>query len=314
MKALLHESPSDQDDNGKMIQFLEATLDGNIPIVEENEKDDNYSPDSWHRLVLLFFDTNSHNAPTNKILDWIGRNEQQKHLTQEIRFGWHEWIMKFTVESIARKNKQCSYLRDPKAMDILDKIMMAHAVSPVHDALRSLSWQTISSIVHEIGWKWNNKASTNAPICTWTRLASGEWKILLEQVESGEQQQLSPSEMQTLDGCGLLMMDVVEYLTSLDERPDSPLPLEPESLMHLKQSLEDALSITSLFINLYVAKEKADFVIKTKAIEFWCRIVPEFELDNQRSIDEGFPCLETLSANDERHPSHATSSSLSLQC
>jgi hypothetical protein len=288
------ESPSDQHDDQKMIQFLEATLDGNIRIAEENNNNDDYSMNSWHRLVLLLFDTNSKNAPANKILDWIGQNKQHRPLPQDTCFGWHEWIMKLTVENIARK-KQCSYLRDPKAMNILHKIMIAHAVSPQHDALRSLSWQTISAIVHEIGWTWNNETSTNAPICTWTRLATGEWKILIEKAESGDQH-LSPNNMQTLDGCGLLMMAVIEYLTSLDERPDFPLPLEAGALMHLKQALEDTFSTTSHFLHSYthLPQGKADSVIKTKTIEFWCRLAPEFELDNQRTIDEGFLCMETL--------------------
>ncbi|OEU19457.1 hypothetical protein FRACYDRAFT_235511 [Fragilariopsis cylindrus CCMP1102] len=223
------------------------------------------------------------------ILLWIDRNGQEESISLDQKFGWHGWLMKYIGENISNRKKHSTLLREPKEMHVIQNIMLAHVVSPDVRAHRAMAWQTIIQIIQGYGWSWSEKSASNvAPICTWCRLACGEWKIQLEEelnLSSGS------NRISILDGCGRLMLSVVQYLVDFEERPDKAIPLDSEGLLHLRQSLEETLYTTSE----YLITSNVDTGIEpTVVINLWSQLFSEIYLPNSEEGKNVVTCFRKL--------------------
>lgn len=247
-----------------MTEFLEACLD-DVSDAEASSVD--YSIKAWERLVLGFFEVHEmivSEVLASKILKWIASSQQTANQSHDLRFGWHEWLMRYTVNNWSTK-RNASLLLESDAMKCMQRLLLAHVVSPTEQNLRSAAWHTISVIFQAYGWRWCREKGPGSEICIWARLASGEWKLQLETVLES-----SGGNETILEGCGQLLMIIVQLLLTINERPDQPLPLDSSGLLHLKESLDNAFAVTT------------DFMLKQTTyppvvVQLWCLILPELQ-------------------------------------
>ena len=170
-----------------------------------------------------------------------------------------------------------------------------------NSSLRALAWQTMVTLVESCGWQWvlmvtmsknlTNKDSPSSAtsttrsgtssssrlgmasnLCTWIRLANGEWRIQLQAVQnSGNNETSTSTTPATADrtsdtsthqqiiwqqatglpvgnACARLLIGVVHFCVQLEEEKHHPrrrLPsLSVDALLHLKTSLQGALFTT----------------------------------------------------------------------
>jgi hypothetical protein len=284
----------DDDDDDDDAMTMVNVLDSLLAISNDTEGDDiSYTVSYLNRLISGIFELQgteyaSDDLATN-ILLWIDRNGQEESISLDQKFGWHGWLMKYIGGKISSKKKRSTLLREPQEMHVIQNIMLAHVVSPDERALRAMAWQTIIQIIQGYGWSWSEKATSNvAPICTWCRLACGEWKIQLEEelnLSSGS------NRISILDGCGRLMLSVVQYLVDFEERPDKAIPLDNEGLLHLRQSLEETLYTTSA----YLITSNVDTGIEpTVVINLWSQLFSEIYPPNSEEGKNVITCFKKL--------------------
>jgi hypothetical protein len=287
-------SDDDDDDDDDDAMTMVNVLDSLLATSNDTEDDDlSYTASYLKRLIFGIFELQgteyaSDELVTN-ILLWIDRNGQEESISLDQKFGWHGWLMKYIGESISNKKKRSTLLREPKEMHVIQNIMLAHVVSPDERALRAMAWQTIIQIIQGYGWSWSEKSTSNvAPICTWCRLACGEWKIQLE-----EELNLWSGSNRTsiLDGCGRLMLSVVQYLVDFEERPDIAIPLDTDGLLHLRQSLEETLYTTSAYL---ITSNVDTGVEPTVVINLWSQLFSEIYLPNSEEGKNAVTCFRKL--------------------
>ncbi|KAL3931568.1 MAG: hypothetical protein SGARI_004174 [Bacillariaceae sp.] len=275
-------------------------------------------------------------------------------------------------------------LNDPKAMEALQTILMAHVVSPDPNALRADAWQTMGSMIvsscrhhgkNKVSNAWTTKwmmmtmkngssassSSKNNPkqkqqqqaatppppllpiICTWARLASGEWKIQLEHMAASSASAAAAggdaaatvnsltnstsnnrnnndndNNMAILDGCAKTIMSVVDFLLTLEDRPDqaaaapSLLLLNATALLHIKESLDEAFAVTTEYIATVDngdddhddngddsqghGEESDSARSSTKAVvrELWCQLLPELEMEAIQGLESTLAAFRKL--------------------
>jgi len=262
------EMASNTDDKMTMISVLDSLLD------DKAGDDDIYTVSNLQTMIYGIFELqgtkHASDKLVTKILLWIDQDGQEEKISQDLKLFWHGYLMKYVGESVSKKKKRCTLLREPEIMNVMQKILLAHVVSPDKGALRAMAWQTIVQVIQSYGWRWSEKSiSKVAYICTWCRLACGEYRIQLEE----ELNLLSQSNRTLiLDGCGKLMLSVVRYLVDFDERPDKTIPLDTESIFHLRQSLEETLYTTSEYLNTFKGDSCKQSTI---VLDLWSQLFSE---------------------------------------
>jgi Pyridoxal-dependent decarboxylase, C-terminal sheet domain len=269
-----------------MEQIMKMLLESNLtkPHLGDCCDSDFYSPHSWDKLVLGFFDMHHmavNDARASKVLKYVSTNHQK--LSREQKFGWHEWLMQYVANRCSLKSPFMA-LRDADMVSAMQQILLAHVVSPDDQALRSIAWQTVSAMIKRIGWKLNNASSTNSSICLWTRLSSGEWKLQLEKSASS-----LPPDNAILCGCGQILISAVQFLVQFDDNPDQSIPLDAAALLHLKESLEGAFTCSSEYL---ATLQQLHFEPIVAVV--WHTIFPELELDTTRSLETVVAALKKL--------------------
>jgi hypothetical protein len=263
-------------------QQLILVLDSYLDSKESDNQHCKYNKDTWDKLVLQVFDMKQVEVSVTTaviILQWISKHSQE--LSREVKFSWHEWLMGFAFKQYSQEGSSM-FLRGSNELNEMQKILLAHAVSPEKDALRALSWQTIPVIFHNMGWKTSSDSSINSPICLWSRLASAEWAIIL-----GQGGNLSADDQATLDGCGQTLISVVQFLVSFDSKPD--LPLDAAGLFHIKESLGDAFSIACEYLVQHSLQGSEPIVARV-----FCQILEEEGLAAFQSVDIANAALKSL--------------------
>jgi hypothetical protein len=264
----------------QMIQVIESCLDSKES--DNHFEADEYNKDTWYKLVFTLFDMQQMIVSETiavTILRWISQHAQ--NLSQQIQISWHKWIMCFAFKQYSQ-NGTTFFLRGSNEMNAMQKILLAHAVSPDTDVLRALCWQTIPVIFRKIGWKRSADSSINSPICLWSRLASGEWTITL-----GKEGKFTSDDKATLAGCGETLISAVRFLVSFDGQ--AHLPLDAAGLLHIKDSLQHAFSTASEYLARCSLQSSEPIVARV-----WYEILVEGELGAVRSIDTAKTALTTL--------------------
>ena len=257
--------------------------------IDAGEKDnDIYTIGHLQRLIFIIFELQGTETVSDDLLRSISlwmRDRQAEMLDPDLRILWDGWLMKNVGEHVI--SKKSNLLRDPKLMEAIQNIILAHAVSPNANALRPMAWRTISQIVKSYGWGWVQKSSTRTSVCTWCRLACGEWKIQLENEKSDRSNRLS-----TLDGCGNLIMNIMQYLVDFDERPYQTIPLTTESVLRMKEALEETLFLTSAY--LIINSSPNDHIESAIAINLWSELFTEIDLSTLKMTTNVISCFRNL--------------------
>ena len=96
-----------------------------------------------------------------------------------------------------------------------------------------------------------------------------------------------------------LMIGVVQYLVDFDDRPDKRIPLDPDGLLHIQESLEETLSTTSTYLN--TSFDVSDHTKNSIIINLWSQLFSEVDLSTARGAENAIGCLKKLMlvSNDE---------------
>jgi hypothetical protein len=291
------QSKIQNDDRIVMLNVLESLL-GRPSNAEKIGADegggDMYTIDNVQKLIFVIFELHGTKCASEELLSsillWNSRNTQVEMFNVDLRILWDGWLMKNIGDCISEKKNDTTLLRDPEKMDAIQKITLAHAVSPNVLALRPIAWQTISQIIMTYGWSWIQKSSIKTSICTWCRLACGEWKIQLE--EEGNLLSERPNRLTILDGCGRMIISIVQYLVEFGERPDKKIPLGAESLLSIRQALEETLSLTSTYLNTSPCVN--DDIESAIIINLWSELFSEIDLSTSKEAKSMIACLRKL--------------------
>lgn len=280
-----------------MLNVLESLL--GRPSEAEKIGSDEFGGDIYtirnvQRLIFVIFELQGIECASDEfvssILVWSIQSNQDESFDPDLRILRDGWLMKNIRNCISRRPNDTDLLRDPEMMDAMQKITLAHVVSPNAHALRPMAWQTISEIMIYYGWSWIQKSSIKNSICTWCRIACGEWKIQLE--GDGNSLSQGSTRLSILDGCGKLLITIVQYLVDFDECPYKSIPLGMESILSIRQALEDTLSLTSTY--LYTFPCASDDIESAIMINLWSELLSETQLSTAEAASNVMPCLGKL--------------------
>ncbi len=253
--------------------------------------EDMYTTANLQRLIFVIFELKETHCASlqlvRNILLWR-TNNREEILDIELRILWDGWLLKVIRGRNNETSNGMNLFRDPEIMDAIQKICMAHAVSPDKNALRPMAWQAISHIMKIHGWRTIDKPSFEASICTWCRLACGEWKIQLE-IDGCS----GFSDRSTiLDGCGNLIITIVQYLVDLHDQPHKAIPMRAESLLHLRQALEETLTLTSSYLSEKASTD--DDSESAIVIHLWSELFSEINLATSTDAGVVIECFQRL--------------------
>lgn len=290
------ETKSEFKNNDEIIMFnvFESVL-GRPTDTEKihNDSDgDIYTIVTLQRLIFVIFELLGTKCVPEElvrnILRWCCQNNQEEGFSPDLRDLWHGWLMKNIGECVSKQTTPSTLLRDPVMMDAIQTIALAHIVSPNRHALRTMAWQSISQIMKAYSWDWIQESSMKTSICTWCRLACGEWKIQLERDKNLASER--SSRLSILDGCGRVIISVVQYL--VDDRSNKLIHLETKSHLTMKQSLEETLSSTSTYLNIFpYLKDDVESVV---IVNLWSELFSEIDLSTSKEADNTITCLGKL--------------------
>ena len=271
-----------------VLESILGTSSEDEKIGRDRCEEDLYTIGNLQRLIIVIFEMRGTDCASfeliTRILLW-STNSREDIFDADLRILWDRWLMKTIGERITEDTNGVSFLRDPETMSAIQKKSMAHAVSPDTNALRPMAWQIISRIMRVCGWRSMHKSSIEASICIWCRLACGEWKIQLEEEGFSECSYRSS----ILDGCGNLIITIVQYLVEFHDTPHKPIPLGTEPILSLRDTLEDTLSLTSIYLNAHLSDTTSTIVIHV-----WAELFSEITLSASKDASVVFACFRHL--------------------
>jgi len=250
-----------------------------------------------------------------------------QQLPQHIQRSWHETLLSFAMILPSQPYARTVLSNDSKIQASVVKLILTHVVSPVgtetSEELRLLAWRTCAAWVdHCQGFDWmlmtngdndtpKNSDMPNANdkvlgpasyLCALMRLASGEWRIQLGyrlSLKQGEVQVPASLEPRTgiVQACAQVLASSVLYLTKLAEELEDNNKsnqrthfISPEALLHLRDSLEDALQASANYLyqlshnSVRIDLDQEDDVV----VELLASLLSEFAVfDKQTNLDTG---------------------------
>jgi hypothetical protein len=261
--ATISEDTGDNDGNGNgnhndtaafEFKLMSQTLSS--ILTDSHEQKDYYSTKSWHELILALFQSHGHQLLPDSLIPIMLSTPlppPSVNANHHVTSAWHEWILSVIqtrVTTTPSFGHTC--LKDPKAINNLNQLLLAHVVAPTNDSLRGMAWQTLTAMGETCGWRWillgersSSALGAGTTLCTWVRLASGELNIQLQQLLSASPAAAANFMQASLvlpisHSCARVLMSVVQFCVQLEEEPHR-MPISSDSLLHLRQSLEQSL-------------------------------------------------------------------------
>jgi hypothetical protein len=152
------------------------------------------------------------------------------------------------------------------------QLLVACIVSPNNNIantnLRAMAWSTLTTAIGTCGWTWlvhdnhhgcpqqqeqstfnvssSSSLGNGGKICTLLRLAAGEFKLQLASVVDDHHH-----DSLVLEATAQLLTQAVTFLCELAEKEQSATVLSGDALLHLRQSLDEAMDATLQYCALY---------------------------------------------------------------
>jgi hypothetical protein len=194
------------------------------------------STPNWYDSMLLFLVSNEQNLKTNH--------------------DWHGMVFKSTNALFTACTTNLTFPNVNVANALAD-IIMVHLGSP-QSTLNSQAWATCSILVSRNGWDWLPEPIMDRPclltekshLCTWTRLAAGEFRIQLG-LRCTEPSNAFHDE--ALQASGLVVMAALRRALQESELLQDdvhPATLDVGAILHLRHSFLDTLQSAICYFSI----------------------------------------------------------------
>jgi hypothetical protein len=188
------------------------------------------------------------------------------------------------------------------------------------DWLRSTAWSTTATLLQSCGWEWllvgavtTSSSSQDvkksdfgkaSSLCTLIRLAVGEWKIQLGLLVD-ESCTLSEERLLLVEACAQVLVEAVNFVVQMANRMDefedddcdnkdrASLPLSADALIHLRQSLDEALHLAVQYLGL---AEQRVLSVDGPVVRVLGTLLREFDAFEQKKSAEDQEGNEILQA------------------
>lgn len=182
---------------------------------------------------------------------------------------------------------------------IVQLILACMVTTTTDDNLRGQAWCTLSCLVHTIGWEWMLVGKPTSPLgrasklCAILRMASGEYKIQLNHHLYGVTvSSRSVDRDHLVEECGRFLALSLSFVTQVadqenndDEDEDDHLRLSDSAILHIRKSLQEALTCSAHYCSELTSYDAAfDFTV----IRLLGTLLSEFDifLDHRHEEDE----------------------------
>jgi hypothetical protein len=304
-------------------RFMEDTIRSS----HNDDKQDQLSPENAWKLPFVNL-WHKHASDEIKLPSWYESMvmivvSSKWDLPNETRIASQEMVFQITKSIAMVINSPLDFNNSSVAQGLAD-LITAHVGSSQSD-LRLEAIETCSVLVSNHGWSWipshdNRKLGQASALCTWTRLAAGEFRIQLE-IACDDESTLSFQES-ALEASGRIIVAAMGALAQEARNVDEGLDLtiDPEALMHLRQSFFSTLQATVSYFELVsIPRVAPSRVLGSLLSEFsvWDDDMPDGVTDEvvlhaiEKAMGTGaiemLPCLVNLLASAQEDAAKETS-------
>jgi hypothetical protein len=243
-------APASQDSSGEWTvvnETLEALL-----IADEQDLET-----SFQQAILLLFMANGPYLCMSRVPLWykpmmsLATNDDGP--PSSLRPQWHSVLLQCTLQMAIHVPQQFSpiLVNSKSTSSRLIKILFAYITSSspqINSDLVSLAWTTLASMVQAFGFGWAMMSGSgslgNATLlCTILRMATGEWRIQLGRLVVD-----GTAADDTIEPCGRVIVAVLFHVMHLADNKREKFQINGSALLHLRNSLQDALHSTVQFL------------------------------------------------------------------
>jgi len=239
---------------------------------------------SWYKTMVLWLTSAEQGPPSSLLTQWHGvvlqcSRELTLHCPKEL-------------QQVLLHNKSISAA-------VIQLILFYIASSSQQtDAEVALAWTTLAIMVEAVCFDWvmlpGSGALGNATsLCTILRLATGEWRIQLGRFCVDE---CSENAAEVVESCGRVIVAALHHMVHLAETKKEKFQIQGSALLHLRDSLQDALHSTVQ----YLCQPQEDVHQEAQAIagRVFGALLTEFDvwdgLPNGVSTDEILQALSVV--------------------
>jgi hypothetical protein len=236
------------------------------------------------------------------------------------------------LPSFQTKLKQDATLDKDVARFILTCVASVQGSDSHSDSLRSTAWSTTATLLQSCGWEWllvgavsttpSSSSSSSgqdvkkadfgnaSSLCTLIRLAVGEWKIQLGLLVDESCTLVSEERLLLVEACAQVLVESVHFVVQMANRMDeaanddeadeaddnnnnASLPLSADALIHLRQSLDEALHVAVQYLGL---AEKRVLSVDGPVVRVLGTLLREFDAFEQKKSTEDEEGNEILQA------------------
>eukprot|EP00934_Nitzschia_sp_Nitz4_P002292 Nitzschia sp. Nitz4//scaffold28_size193895//65426//67654//NITZ4_001646-RA/size193895-processed-gene-0.258-mRNA-1//-1//CDS//3329545925//2292//frame0 len=254
------------------------------------------------------------------------QEDEQRRTKKQDLLLWNEWFLGWFTQQLQGNRRQGMHhpilrilMETPRGILRLQSWLMAHVTSAGqedgvadHQALRAMAWQALLALVETNGWDWmlleeegsHGRLGAASRLCTWIRLAAGEWRIQLQaSLASSEHSNAmstvnpptlhdpnamhSPSGNLTLGtcqatalpighGCARVIQSVVPFC--IQSQRLVTMPSTGGALLHLRQSLEQSLWTTIEYLSMVAEQQPSDLPFYSIALPLLGTLLMEMDI------------------------------------
>jgi hypothetical protein len=224
---------------------------------------------------------------------WIEseNDETLKSEEQPLKRIWATVLLETVMKHLSDKDVRMDWQVDDDVARTYAKFLMVCIVDPndAHDSsLRTLAWSSLAMSIQASGWNWLLHSSVTSRLgkahsmCTFIRLAAGEWKIQLERAL--QEATLAEETRIILQTCAQIIADGLTYLQQIASDEDvMSNSFSPEASLHLRRSMEEAMHTIVEFLTTEDAVKLPD-ILKT-AVRNFGPFLTEWDVFLERNAD-----------------------------
>lgn len=216
---------------------------------------------STHSTNTVVYTPATINSLYKPMVAWVTNDEDTKEGSEKgpspsLIEEWHGLVLQCTRQLTldSPKDLQQVLLHSKSLSSSLIQLMLFYiSYSSSSVEMQSLAWTTLATMVDVFCFDWMMMSGSGTlgnatSLCTMLRLASGEWRIQLGRLVVDEKSESDESAMMILDSCGRVICAALHHVVHLAEERQEKFQMQASALLHVRDSLQDALHATVQYL------------------------------------------------------------------